>query len=67
MISDNKATNKHTEDKYQLLKFGIMMDVPAFLEGPTNTQKNMGPNVSHPVLGGQGGRVRKQGQGNTWE
>ena len=35
MNSDNKATNKHTEDKYPLLKFGIMLDVPIFLEDPT--------------------------------
>ena len=65
MNSDNKARNKHTEDKYQLLKFGIMMDVPIFLEGPPGPRKRRGPCMSDPALGGQGGRVRKQGQGNT--
>ena len=65
MKSDNKAANKHMEYKYLLLKFGILMDVPIFPGGPPGPYKRRGASMSHPALGGKGGRVRKQGQGIT--
>ena len=51
--------NKYTEDKNQQLKFCIMEDVPIFLKGPPGPYKI---SVPHPMMGGRGGRLRKQGQ-----
>ena len=34
-------------------------------DGCAHVTKRRGPSMFHPALGGQGGRVRKQGQGNT--
>ena len=63
--SDSNSTNKHKEDKYPLLNFGLMLDVPIFLEGPPGPYKRRGDSMSHPELGGLGGRVWKKGQGKT--
>ena len=70
MNSDNKATNKHTKDKYQLLKFCIMMDGPIFPEEPPGPHKRRGPSMSDPALGlsGREGletRARKKHENNS--
>ena len=41
-------------------------DVPIFIKGPPCPYKRRGASVPHLVVCGQGGRLRKQGQGITW-
>ena len=54
MNSDNNSTQLNKEDKYPLLKFGIMLDVPILLEGPPSPYKRRGSRSVVPQNGWSG-------------